>query len=169
MSAQSHVTVTLTVNGEGVQATLPARTPLIDLLRETLGLTATHLGCAHGVCGACTVRVDGQSVRACLMLAAQADGARVDTLEGLSDAGDLADLQEAFHRHNALQCGYCTSGMLLTAAELLDAPGPVPDRAAIRDQISGNYCRCTGYQAIVDAIEEVAQARHAAKTTKGAA
>jgi aerobic carbon-monoxide dehydrogenase small subunit len=169
MSAQSHVTVTLTVNGEAVQATLPARTPLIDLLRETLGLTATHLGCAHGVCGACTVRVDGQSVRACLMLAAQADGARVDTLEGLSDTGDLADLQDAFHRHNALQCGYCTSGMLITAAELLDAADTPPDRATIRDQISGNYCRCTGYQAIVDAIEEVAHTRHAARTAKGAA
>jgi aerobic carbon-monoxide dehydrogenase small subunit len=166
MTPQHHVTVTLTVNGEGVQATLPARTPLIDLLRDTLGLTATHLGCAHGVCGACTVRVDGQSVRACLMLAAQADGTRVDTLEGVSDAGDLADLQEAFHRHNALQCGFCTSGMLITAAELLDGTETVPDRATIRDHISGNYCRCTGYQAIVDAIEEVAHARQTARQTE---
>jgi aerobic carbon-monoxide dehydrogenase small subunit len=161
MSGQ--VTITLRLNGENVTATVPARESLADFLRERMGLTGTHVGCAHGVCGACTVRVDGQSARSCLMLAAQADGMAVDTVEGLTDSGAIADLQDAFHRHNALQCGYCTPGMLVTAAELLERGGPVPDRAAIRDQISGNYCRCTGYQAIVDAVHEVALARAAAK------
>jgi carbon-monoxide dehydrogenase small subunit len=131
---------------------------LVDFLRETLGLTGSHVGCEHGVCGACTVRVNGVIVRGCLMLAAQCDGARVETVEGLSDSGELADLQDAFERRNALQCGYCTPGMLLTAQELLAATG-MPSRAAIRAYISGNYCRCTGYQAIVDAIESVARLR----------
>ena len=153
------VTIRLTVNGAPVSATVPARTPLADLLRDHLGLTGTHVGCAHGVCGACTVRVDGLGVRSCLMLAAQADGAVVDTVEGLAETGTMDDLRDAFHRHNAVQCGFCTPGMLVSAADLLDRPGPVPDRAAIRDWISGNYCRCTGYQAIVDAIAEVAAAR----------
>ncbi|PQO22607.1 (2Fe-2S)-binding protein [Rhodobacteraceae bacterium WD3A24] len=155
--------ITLTVNGESVSADVAPRVPLVDFLRETLGLTGTHLGCAHGVCGACTVRVDGAAVRGCLMLAVQADGATVETVEGVSDSGEIADLQDAFHRHNALQCGFCTAGMLMTAAELLDAGGPPPERAEIREHISGNYCRCTGYQSIVDAVEEVAQARAADK------
>lgn len=152
------VTISLRVNGEAVSRTLPARTTLADLLREGLGLTGTHVGCAHGVCGACTVRLDGVAVRSCLTLAAQADGCAVETVEGLSDTGAIAALQDAFHRHNAVQCGYCTPGMLISAAELVDA-GAAPDRAAIREHISGNYCRCTGYQAIVDAVAEVLTAK----------
>ena len=131
---------------------------LVDFLRDDLFLTGSHVGCEHGVCGACTVRVDGVIVRGCLMLAAQCDGARVETIEGVSDLGEIADLQAAFEKRNALQCGFCTPGMLLTAQELL-SNGRVPSREKIREQISGNYCRCTGYQAIVDAIEAVAQAR----------
>ena len=150
--------ITLTVNGESVRESVEARKTLVDFLREDLALTGSHVGCEHGVCGACTVRVDGVIVRGCLMLAVQCDGARVETIEGVSDAGEIADLQEAFHRRNALQCGYCTPGMLLTAQELL-ANGGVPSRERIREHLSGNYCRCTGYHAIVDAVEAVAQAR----------
>ena len=144
--------VTVTVNGEEVRETVDARTTLVDFLRDDLALTGSHVGCEHGVCGACTVRVDGVIVRGCLMLAVQCDGARVDTIEGVSDSGEIADLQQAFERRNALQCGYCTPGMLLTAQELLRRGG-VPSREKIREHISGNYCRCTGYQAIVDAVE----------------
>jgi aerobic carbon-monoxide dehydrogenase small subunit len=150
--------ITLTVNGESVTETVEARRTLVDFLREDLGLTGSHVGCEHGVCGACTVRLDGIIVRGCLTLAVQCDGAEIETIEGVSDSGEIADLQEAFRLRNALQCGYCTPAMLLTAAELL-ADGRVPERAAIREHISGNYCRCTGYQAIIDAIESVAQAR----------
>jgi carbon-monoxide dehydrogenase small subunit len=150
--------VRLTVNGESVAETVEPRLTLVDFLRETLGLTGSHVGCEHGVCGACTVRLDGAIVRGCLTLAAQCDGATVETIEGVSDAGDIADLQDAFRRRNALQCGFCTPAMLLTAQDLL-AQGGVPSRDTIREHISGNYCRCTGYQAIVDAIESVAQAR----------
>jgi carbon-monoxide dehydrogenase small subunit len=150
--------VRLTVNGEAVDETVEPRTTLVDFLRETLGLTGSHVGCEHGVCGACTVRVDGVIVRGCLTLAVQCDGARVETIEGVSDSGAIADLQDAFRRRNALQCGFCTPGMLLTAEGLL-ARGGVPSRDAIRAHLAGNYCRCTGYQAIVDAIESVAQAR----------
>ena len=150
--------IELTVNGETVMETVEARTTLVDFLRETLALTGSHVGCEHGVCGACTVRVDGAIVRGCLMLAAQCNGAKVETIEGVSDSGQIADLQSAFERRNALQCGFCTPGMLLTAQELL-SNGGVPSRETIREHISGNYCRCTGYQAIVDAIEAVAQAR----------
>ena len=157
MSAQTH-DITLTVNGETVAETIEPRTTLVDFLREALGLTGSHVGCEHGVCGACTVRLDGLIVRGCLTLAVQCDGRRVDTIEGLSDLGELADLQAAFERRNALQCGFCTPGMLLTAQELL-AGGGVPSRDTIRAHISGNYCRCTGYHAIIDAIESVAQAR----------
>jgi carbon-monoxide dehydrogenase small subunit len=153
--------VTLTVNGETVVETVDARTTLVDFLREQLSLTGSHVGCEHGVCGACTVRVNGAIVRDCLMLAAQCQGAKVETIEGVSDTGEIADLQDAFEKRNALQCGYCTPGMLLTAQELLRS-GDVPSREKIREQISGNYCRCTGYQAIVDAIEAVAQARNGA-------
>ena len=152
------IDIAITVNGEPVHETVEARKTLVDFLREDLGLTGSHVGCEHGVCGACTVRVDGVIVRGCLMLAAQCDGARVDTIEGVSDAGTIADLQEAFHKRNALQCGFCTPGMLLTAQELLQRGG-VPSRDTIRHYLSGNYCRCTGYQAIVDAVEAVAQAR----------
>jgi carbon-monoxide dehydrogenase small subunit len=150
--------ISLTVNGEPIRDAVDARTSLVDFLREQLGLTGSHVGCEHGVCGACTVRVDGVIVRGCLMLAAQCEGASVETIEGVSDSGEIADLQEAFEKRNALQCGFCTPGMLLTAQELL-AGGTAPGRDKIREHISGNYCRCTGYHAIVDAIEAVAQAR----------
>ena len=149
---------TLTVNGTRVTRRIPARTHLIDFLREELGLTGSHVSCEHGVCGTCTVRVDGKIVRGCLMLALQADGRRVDTIEGLSDSGELAELQEAFHRRNALQCGFCTPGMLIAAQDLL-VNHPNASREKIREHLSGNYCRCTGYQAIVDAIEDVLVAR----------
>jgi carbon-monoxide dehydrogenase small subunit len=148
----------MTVNGEPVAETVEPRMTLVDFLRDTLGLTGSHIGCEHGVCGACTVRLDGVIVRGCLTLAAQCDGAAVETIEGVSDAGSIADLQEAFRKRNALQCGFCTPAMLLTAQDLLSG-GAVPTRDQIREHISGNYCRCTGYQAIVDAIESVAQAR----------
>jgi carbon-monoxide dehydrogenase small subunit len=161
MSAQ-RCDIRLTVNGETVTETVEARKTLVDFLRDDLVLTGSHVGCEHGVCGACTVRVDGVIVRGCLMLAAQCDGAEVETIEGISDAGEIADLQAAFEQRNALQCGYCTPGMLLTAQELL-SNGAVPSREKIREQISGNYCRCTGYHAIVDAIEAVAQARAGGK------
>jgi carbon-monoxide dehydrogenase small subunit len=149
---------TLTVNGTPVTRRIPARMHLVDFLREELGLTGAHLGCEHGVCGACTVRVDGEIVRGCLMLAVQAAGCKVETIEGLSDSGELAALQKAFHERNALQCGFCTPGMLLAARDLLKK-NPKPDREQIREHLSGNYCRCTGYQAIVDAIEEVAHGK----------
>jgi len=148
------IDTTLTVNGAQVTRRIPARMNLVDFLRDELGLTGSHVGCEHGVCGACTVRVDGDIVRGCLMLAVQANGCEVETIEGLSDSGELAALQKAFHERNALQCGFCTPGMLLAARDLLKH-NPRPDRAQIRAHISGNYCRCTGYQAIVDAIEEV--------------
>jgi len=144
----------VTVNGTAITRRVPARTHLIDFLREELGLTGSHAGCEHGVCGACTVRVDGRIVRGCLTLAVQADGRRVDTIEGLSDSGELAALQDAFHRRNAAQCGYCTPGMLIAAQDLV-ASHPGATREQIREHLSGNYCRCTGYQAIVDAIEDV--------------
>jgi aerobic-type carbon monoxide dehydrogenase small subunit (CoxS/CutS family) len=146
--------VALTVNGVAVRRRVEPRQHLVDFLRDELGLTGSHTGCEHGVCGACTVRVDGQIVRGCLMLAVQADGCRVETVEGLSDSGELAKLQKAFHEKNALQCGFCTPGMLLAAQELVLQKRKMK-REEIRDHISGNYCRCTGYQAIVDAIEEV--------------
>ncbi|HET7366689.1 MAG TPA: (2Fe-2S)-binding protein, partial [Burkholderiales bacterium] len=144
----------LVVNGAPRHATVEPRRSLAELLREDLGLTGTHLGCEHGVCGACTVRVNGDIVRGCLMLAVQADGCTVETIEGLSDSKELAPLQRAFHEHNALQCGFCTPGMLLAAQDLVRG-GRKATRDEIRAHISGNYCRCTGYQAIVDAIEEV--------------
>jgi aerobic carbon-monoxide dehydrogenase small subunit len=150
--------IQLTVNGEAVSETVEPRTTLVDFVRETLGLTGSHIGCEHGVCGACTVLVDGEIVRGCLTLAVQCEGANVQTIEGVSDSGTIADLQDAFRRRNALQCGFCTPAMLLTAQELLSTGG-VPSRDTIRAHISGNYCRCTGYQAIVDAIESVAQQR----------
>lgn len=150
--------ISLTVNGEQVTHTVPVRRHLVDFLRLDLNLTGSHLACEHGVCGACTVRVDGVVARGCLMLAVQANGADVVTIEGLSASGEVADLQMAFETRNAAQCGFCTPGMVLTSAELL-AAGGVPDRDVIRDHLSGNLCRCTGYQAIVDAVEETAKAR----------
>jgi len=156
------VDICLTVNGESVAERVDARTTLVDFLRETLGLTGSHIGCEHGVCGACTVRMNGEIVRGCLTLAVQCDGARVETIEGLSDSGEVADLQRAFEERNALQCGFCTPGMVATAQDLL-ARGGVPSREEIREHISGNYCRCTGYHAIVDAVEAVARQRAGAK------
>ncbi len=150
--------VSMRVNGEDVSERVEARKTLVDFLRDDLGLTGSHIGCEQGVCGACTVLLDGDVVRGCLVLAAQCEGAAVQTIEGLSDSGAIADLQDAFARRNALQCGFCTPGMLIGAHALL-ASGVVPSREAIRDHISGNYCRCTGYQAIVDAIESTAQTR----------
>lgn len=152
------LSISLTVNGEDVHETVEARKNLVDFLRDDLGLTGSHIGCEHGVCGACTVRVNGKIVRGCLMLAVQCDGARVETIEGVSDSGEVADLQAAFEKRNALQCGYCTPGMLLTAQELL-AGEKSPSRDDIRNYLAGNYCRCTGYQAVVDAVESVAAAR----------
>ena len=148
----------LHVNGEHHHCHVAPRQHLVDFLREDLGLTGSHLGCEHGVCGACTVRLDGQIVRGCLVLAVQADGRTVETVEGLTERGAARDLQDAFVARNALQCGYCTSGMLMAAVELLETR-PDATREEVRVWISGNYCRCTGYQAIVDAICDVLAAR----------
>jgi aerobic carbon-monoxide dehydrogenase small subunit len=150
--------ISLHVNGERVDAHVQPRLNLADFLREHLHLTGTHVGCEHGVCGACTVRMDGEIVRACLMLAVQANASSVETIEGVSDSGEVADLQRAFRERNALQCGYCTPGMLITAQDLLKQQAN-PSREQIREHLSGNYCRCTGYQAIVDAVEATARAR----------
>ena len=148
--------ISIRVNGEDVREHIEARKTLVDFLREDLSLTRSHIGCEQGVCGACTVRVDGEVVRGCLVLAVQCDGAAVETIEGASDSGRLAALQQAFFERAALQCGFCTPGMLLTAAELL-ARNASPSRAEIRAYLSGNYCRCTGYEAIVDAVATAAQ------------
>ena len=158
----TQVAIRLTVNGEDVSARVEARTHLVDFLREQLDLTGSHAGCEHGVCGACTLRVNGEMVRGCLMLAAQCDGAEIWTIEGLTENCELAALQAAFVERNALQCGFCTPGMLLTAAELLRM-NPSPTREEVRDWISGNYCRCTGYHAIVDAVLAAAAAIQAAE------
>ena len=147
------VDTTLTVNGTRVRRRIEPRQHLVDFLRDELGLTGSHIGCEHGVCGACTVRVNGEIVRGCLMLAVQADGCKVETIEGLSDSKELSRLQKAFHEKNALQCGFCTPGMLMAAQDLV-LQKKAFSREEIRAHISGNYCRCTGYQAIVDAIEE---------------
>ncbi len=144
--------ITLTVNGEMLTKTVKVRQHLVDFLRLELGLTGSHLGCEHGICGACSVRVDGSVVRGCLMLAVQADGTDVMTIEGLTETGEISDLQKHFVDRNALQCGFCTPGMLMTLAELL-GKSKSSSREEIRDHISGNYCRCTGYHAIVDAVE----------------
>ena len=156
----SEVEIALTVNGERVARRVEGRRHLIDFLRLDLGLMGSHAGCEHGVCGACTVRVDGRIVRGCLVLAAALDGATVETIEGVSDSGEIRDLQEAFIARNACQCGYCTPGMLMAAAELLKE-SPQPSRAEIREYIAGNYCRCTGYHAIVDAVAATAATRNA--------
>jgi carbon-monoxide dehydrogenase small subunit len=152
MSDEETQQISLTVNGERVTRTVPVRQHLVDFLRNDLGFTGSHLGCEHGICGACSVRVDGAVVRGCLMLAVQADGAEVMTIEGLTSTGEIADLQAMFVERNALQCGFCTPGMLMTAAELLKA-GRSATRDEIRTFLSGNFCRCTGYQSIVDAVE----------------
>lgn len=164
--------ISLTVNGVMQSHSVPVRRNLVDFVRHDLGLTGSHVGCEHGVCGACNIRVDGKVVRGCLMLAVQADGCVVDTIEGLDASGEIEPLQQAFVEKNALQCGYCTPGMLMTGCELL-ANSKQPTRIEIRRAVSGNYCRCTGYQAIVDAIESVSCVRasneaataHACKST----
>ena len=152
------VPISLEVNGEHIEAQVLPRLNLADFLREHLHLTGTHVGCEHGVCGACTVRVNDEIVRACLMLAVQADGGSVQTIEGLSDSGEVDDLQRAFRDRNALQCGYCTPAMLMAAQDILKQHAE-PSREQIREHLSGNYCRCTGYQAIVDAVETTARLR----------
>lgn len=146
--------ISLTVNGEVLTANVPVRMNLVDFLRHEAGLTGSHVGCEHGVCGACTIEVNGETVRGCLMLAVQANGAAVNTIEGLADSGRSAALIAAFTRRNALQCGFCTPGMLASAIAYVEGRG-MADKQAIRDHISGNYCRCTGYQSIVDAIHDV--------------
>ena len=156
------LSISLYVNGERVDAQVLPRINLADFLREQLKLTGTHVGCEHGVCGACTVRVNGEIVRSCLMLAAQTHGASVETIEGLSDSGEIADLQAAFRDRNALQCGFCTPGMLMAAQDLLKQEAE-PGRERIREHLSGNYCRCTGYQAIIDAVETTARTRRGQK------
>ncbi|GLR92763.1 MULTISPECIES: (2Fe-2S)-binding protein [Bradyrhizobium] len=158
--ADETVRVRFVVNGSKVACEVAPRETLVDCLRDKLELTGTHAGCEMGACGACLVQVDGRAVHSCLMFAVQADGARIDTIEGLTESGAIADLQAEFHRRNALQCGFCTSGMLINACELLSQIA-LPSRERIRDALSGNYCRCTGYEAIVDAIDAVAKARSA--------
>ena len=150
--SEENCEITLTVNGEILTKTVKVRQHLVDFLRLELGLTGSHLGCEHGICGACSVRVDGSVVRGCLMLAVQADGTDVMTIEGLTETGEISDLQKHFVDRNALQCGFCTPGMLMTLAELL-RNSKSSSREEIREHISGNYCRCTGYHAIVDAVE----------------
>ena len=145
------------LNGRTIEVNVPPRTTLADCLRHHLMQTGTHVGCEHGVCGACTVIVDGEAVRSCLMLAAQADGARVITVEGLSEGETLSPLQKAFRKHHALQCGFCTPGMLTTAHALLSEE-PEADRERIREVLSGNICRCTGYVAIIEAVYEARSA-----------
>ena len=147
--------VEVTVNGRTFSEDVEPRLLLSDFLRHTLGLTGTHVGCEHGVCGACTIRLDGAAVRSCLLLAVQAEGCTIETVEGLAANGELHPLQEAFREHHALQCGFCTSGILMAAANLLERNG-TPTRDEIVDMLSGHLCRCTGYEPIVDAIAQVA-------------
>jgi aerobic-type carbon monoxide dehydrogenase small subunit (CoxS/CutS family) len=145
------IPVEVTVNGRGYRETVEPRLLLSDFLRHTLGLTGTHVGCEHGVCGACTVRLDGAAVRSCLLLAVQADGSAVETVESLAPDGGLSPLQEAFRECHALQCGFCTPGILMAAADLIEQnPSPTSDQ--VTDMLSGHLCRCTGYEPIVEAI-----------------
>jgi carbon-monoxide dehydrogenase small subunit len=154
-------TITMTVNGATRQVSADARKTLADVVREDLGLTGTHLGCEHGVCGACTILVDGEAVRSCLIFAVQAEGADVVTVEGLAPAaGELSDVQQAMHACHGLQCGFCTPGFVVSITALLDRD-PDPDDDAIRDGLSGNLCRCTGYQGIVKAVRMAADERSA--------
>jgi aerobic-type carbon monoxide dehydrogenase small subunit (CoxS/CutS family) len=155
------VKISVRVNGTRYERSVTPRIHLVDFLRDELGIMGARTACEHGVCGACTIRLNGEIVRGCLVLAVQADGAEVETVEGASDRGDLAELQQAFHARNALQCGFCTPGMLLTAAALLEE-NPDATRDEVREFISGNYCRCTGYHAIVDAICDVRDSRRVA-------
>jgi aerobic-type carbon monoxide dehydrogenase small subunit (CoxS/CutS family) len=154
--------VELVVNGRPEAAEVEPRVHLADFLRERLDLRGTHLGCEHGVCGACTILLDGVPVRSCLLLAIQADGAEVTTVEGLADGDELHPLQAAFREHHALQCGFCTPGFLLTALYLLESGADLDDEESVREALSGNLCRCTGYQNIVDAVLDVAGRRRTA-------
>jgi 2-furoyl-CoA dehydrogenase 2Fe-2S iron sulfur subunit len=149
------IAIELTVNGRNHLEEVEPRLLLSDFLRHTIGLTGTHVGCEHGVCGACTIRLDGTAVRSCLLLAVQADGAAIETVEGLASNGELHPLQAAFREHHALQCGFCTAGILMAAVDLLER-GETPTRDEIVDMLSGHLCRCTGYEPIVDAIAHVA-------------
>ena len=158
LGAESRHRVGLTLNGREARGWAEPRMLLSDFLRHELGATGTHVGCEHGVCGACTVRLDGAPVRACLTLAVQADGRRVDTVEGLAPEGELNDLQKAFRRHHALQCGFCTAGILMTLAAWLES-NPAPDEGEVRALLSGHLCRCTGYTGIVAAALDAAEAR----------
>ena len=158
---EEDVAIEATLNGRPLKRRVKARQHLADFLRQELELTGTHLGCEHGMCGACTVLIDGRTVRGCLTLAAQISGRTVETVEGLTESGKLAELQTEFVARNAAQCGFCSSGVLLTAYELLSS-GQAASRADIRSYISGNMCRCTGYQAIVDAVEAVMRRRSGA-------
>ena len=163
MKTREMVAVHLRVNGVEYERVVETRLLLSDFLRDTLGLTGTHVGCEHGICGACTVMLDGQTVRSCLIFAVQADGAEVTTIEGLAEGGKLHPLQEAFWEHHGLQCGFCTPGMLFSALELL-RDNPQPTDREIREGIAGNICRCTGYQHIVEAVR--AAAPHIARGPK---
>jgi carbon-monoxide dehydrogenase small subunit len=154
--------ITLTVNGKLYELLVEARRTLADTLRQDLGLTGTHLGCEHGICGACTVLVDGAPARSCLMFAVQAEDREIRTVESLAGDGELSDLQQAFSAHHALQCGFCTPGFLMLAEGFL-AERPEAGRAEIRELVSSNLCRCTGYQPIVDAIEDCARRRQTAR------
>jgi carbon-monoxide dehydrogenase small subunit len=151
-----HAEIQVRVNGQAHGALVPVRKLLLDFLRDDLGLTGTHAGCEHGVCGCCNVLLDGRSVRSCLMLAVQADGGEITTVEGLARDGQLHPVQQAFVEHHALQCGYCTPGMLISAYELL-ARVPEPSEAQIREALAGNICRCTGYVQIVEAVAAAAR------------
>ena len=158
LTGHEDVAIEATVNGKPLKRRVKARQHLADFLRQELELTGTHLGCEHGICGACTVLIDGRTARGCLTLAAQISGKSVETIEGLTESGMLAQLQKEFIERNAAQCGFCSSGMLLTAHELLSSGEPL-SRADIREAMSGNMCRCTGYHAIIDAVEAVMTTR----------
>ena len=158
LGGQDDIEVDATLNGKPLRRRVKARQHLADFLRQELELTGTHLGCEHGICGACTVLIDGRTARGCLTLTAQISGKSVETIEGLTESGKLAQLQKEFIERNAAQCGFCSSGMLLTAHELLSSGEPL-SRADIREAMSGNMCRCTGYHAIIDAVEAVMTTR----------
>ncbi|CAM3928233.1 (2Fe-2S)-binding protein [Kibdelosporangium persicum] len=151
--------IALTVNGEEHEIVVESRRTLADVLRHDLGYTGTHIGCEHGICGACTVLLDGQPVRACLVFGVQADGCDVRTVEGLSDGEELSDLQKAFSRCHGLQCGFCTPGFLMLSEAYLSEQDGVPDEAQVREVMASNICRCTGYQGIVEAVRQVAEER----------
>lgn len=159
--------VRVTLNGIEREVYCESRTTLLDFIRHDLGATGTHAGCEHGVCGACTVEVNGEIIRSCLMFACQADGAIIKTVEGFSKSGEMSDLQIAFKKHHALQCGFCTSGFLISAEDLL-RKSPMPTDLEVREALSGNLCRCTGYVGIIEAVLEVASTRAQANGDKHA-